>query len=477
MSFAEYEAVIGLEVHAELKTATKMFCSCSTSFGASPNTHCCPVCMGLPGAMPTLNRRAVELAVMAGAALNCEIATLCRTDRKQYFYPDLPKAYQISQAGSPLCRNGSLSFSAPDGDRRVEIIRVHIEEDAGKLIHRDDKTLIDYNRCGVPLIEIVSAPELRSGAEAAAYLRALRSNLATCGISDCKMQEGSLRCDVNISVREKGSQALGVRTEIKNLNSFTFIEKAIEYETRRHCELIARGEAVRMETRRYDPATGKTYPMRRKETSFDYRFLTEPDLSPISLSEEEINGLRQALPELPAARCKRLMSSYGLSEKEAEILTSDPALADYFEEGAICSSYPKQVANLLLSEILRMCEGDPFACPIPFARLAAVADLFGEGIVNSTTAKKLLVRLCDADFDPHEAVEREGLAQLRDPKLLIRVIEEVLSANARAVADYKNGKTAALRALQGQAMSRTSGKADPVLLERLLKERLACDDI
>ena len=477
MSFSEYEAVIGLEVHAELKTATKIFCSCSTSFGASPNTQCCPVCMGLPGVMPTLNRRAVELAVMAGAALHCEIATLCRTDRKQYFYPDLPKAYQISQADKPLCRNGSLTFSTPNGERRVGIIRIHIEEDAGKLIHRDGKTLIDYNRCGVPLIEIVSAPDLRSGAEAAAYLRALRSILATCGISDGKMQEGSLRCDVNISVREKGSQAFGVRTEIKNLNSFTFVEKAIEYETRRHCEMIARGEAVSMETRRYDPTTGKTYPMRQKETSMDYRFLTEPDLPPIVLTEAEIEALRKALPELPAARCARLAASYGLSEKEAAILTSDPALADYFETGAVASRYPKQVANLLLSEVLRMCDSDPFVCPIPSARLAAVVDLFGEGTVNSTTAKKLLVRLFDADFDPREAVEREGLAQLRDPDLLVPVIDEVLSANARAVADYKNGKIAALRALQGQVMSRTSGRADPVLLERLLKERLVRDDV
>lgn len=472
MNASKYEAVIGLEVHAELKTATKIFCSCSTAFGAAPNTHCCPVCMGLPGAMPTLNRRVVELAFMAGAALGCEISTLCRADRKQYFYPDLPKAYQISQEGSPLCKNGSLTFRSETGERTVGIVRIHIEEDAGKLIHRDGQTLVDHNRCGVPLIEIVSAPDLRSGAEAAAYVRALRSILCACGISDGKMQEGSLRCDVNISVRERGSASLGVRTEIKNLNSFAFIEKAVEYETARHCELLERGEEIRMETRRYDPATAKTYPMRGKECAVDYRFLTEPDLPPICLRDSEIESLRNALPELPAARSKRFVTAYGLSETDADILTADSALADYFEAAAQETSFPKLVANLLLTEVLRFSEGDPFASPIAAARLGAVAELFGSRTVNSTTAKKLLARLLEGDMDPAEVVAREGLGQIRDESVLREVIGAVLESNVRAVSDYRNGKAAALRALQGQVMSRTSGRADPILVEAFLKEML-----
>lgn len=464
----EYEAVIGLEVHAELKTKSKIFCACSTAFGAEPNTQCCPICMGLPGTLPTLNRRAVELAVMAGAALGCEIAERSRTDRKQYFYPDLPKAYQISQAGVPLCKNGSLRFHTADGERVVGITRIHIEEDAGKLLHKDGSTLIDYNRCGVPLIEIVSAPDMHTGAEAAAYVRALRSILLTCGISDCRMQEGSLRCDVNISVRRRGDESFGVRTEIKNLNSFAFMEKAIDFEFARHCELLSKGEEIRMETRRYDASTGKTYPMRSKERVFDYRFLAEPDLLPICLKREEIETLRACLPELPMARARRMTTAYGITESDAEILSSDSQLADYYETAAKETKHTKLLANLLLTDLTRFCESEPFVSPVTETRLAAVSELFGERVINSATAKKLIARLVEGDFDPVEIVAREGLAQIRDSATLQRLIDEVLEENPRAVADYRNGKTAALRALQGQVMAKSGGRADPVLLESLL---------
>ena len=468
----QYEAVIGLEVHAELKTASKIFCACSTRFGASPNTQCCPICAGLPGAMPRLNRRAVELAILAGLALECEIAEVSGIDRKQYFYPDLPKAYQISQGEHPICRNGGLDITVDGGTRRVGILRIHIEEDAGKLMHVDGKTLVDYNRCGVPLIEIVSTPSVRSGREAAAYVRELRDLLVACGITDGKMQEGSLRCDVNISLRPRGTDALGVRTEIKNINSFTFIEKAIDYEIARQSALLARGEQVERETRRYDAASGKTYSMRSKEQVKDYRFLTEPDLLSIRVTREEIESLRATLPEFPRARVARLMSACGLSEYDATQLVSDPCLADYFEAAQKHTVYAKTLASLILTELLRLCRTQPFFTSISPMHVGALAELLGVGMINSSTAKKLLARLFEIDEDPREIVEREKLAQIRDPEELSAVIAEVLATNARAVNDYRRGKRAALKSLQGQVMARTAGRADPVLLERLLLDVL-----
>ena len=472
MKFENYEAVIGLEVHAELKTSSKVCCACSTAFGAAPNTQCCPVCMGLPGAMPMLNRRAVELAVMAGVLLNCNVAPVSRIDRKQYFYPDLPKAYQISQGEIPLCRNGFLEIQVGEQKKRVGIARIHLEEDAGKLIHEGRDSLIDYNRCGIGLIEIVSEPSMRSGEEAATYLRTLRALLSACAISDCKMQEGSLRCDVNVSVRKKGSQAFGVRTEIKNLNSFAFVQKAIDYEFLRQCELLENGGTVEPETRRFDPASGKTFVMRSKESVSDYRFLIEPDLLPILIEDGEIARIASQIPELPQARSERLSQAFGIRKADADILVSDVSLTDYFEAVANETTAPVIALNLLLGEVLRMSEGESFATPISAKRLGELATLLDAGTINHSTAKKLLARLYRADFDLTDAIEREGLAQIRDEAVLAAVVTDVLANNARAVRDYQNGKTAAMRALQGQAMAKTAGRADPVLLEKLLLSAL-----
>lgn len=467
-----YEAVIGLEVHAELRTATKIFCACPTEFGAPPNTQCCPICMGMPGTMPSLNRYAVELAVRAGLALGCEIAEVSRTDRKQYFYPDLPKAYQISQDASPLCKGGSLTVKVDGNERRVGITRIHVEEDAGKLIHRGEETLVDCNRCGVPLIEIVSAPDMRSAAEASAYLRALRAILLTCGVSDCRMQEGSLRCDVNLSLRPRGSEEMGVRTEIKNLNSFAFVEKAIAYEITRQTAALARGEEIVPETRRYDVPSGETRLMRRKERSIDYRFLPEPDLLPIRVDRETVARILRTLPELPAARASRLTDDYGINDADAAVLVGEPLLADFYEQAAEDTKYTVVLVHLILTDLLRACTWDPFFSPVSAARMAELAELLGDGVINSSTAKKLLARLIEADLDPRRTVELEGLAQITDPAIIGVTVQSVLAANPKAVQDYRGGKVAALRALQGQAMARTSGRADPRLLESLLLDAL-----
>ncbi len=471
-----YETVIGLEVHAELKTASKLFCACSTAFGAPPNTQCCPVCMGLPGALPTWNRRAIELAVQAGILLGCRIEEVSHAARKQYFYPDLPKAYQISQGDFPLCRDGSLTVETEAGKRRVGIIRIHVEEDAGKLIHQGDKTLIDGNRCGIPLIEIVSAPDLRSATEASAYLKKLKELLVAAEISDCKMQEGSLRCDVNLSVRPMGTEEMGVRTEIKNINSFSFVEKTITYEAQRQIDALERGEPIFPQTRRYDEKSGKTVLMRIKESADDYRFLEEPDLPPLYVSKETVERLRAALPELPEEKRERLTKEFGISPEDAAILASDTALANYFEKAAALTAYPKHLAGLLLSDLMRYCQSDPFVSPVSAERLGELSTLFGDRTVNSATAKKLLVRLTKSDFSPREAVEKEGLSQIRDEGLLLSHVQAVLSENPQAVEDYQNGKKAALQALLGRLMANTGGRAEPVLAQTLLIQALGGQD-
>ena len=470
--FKDYELVIGLEVHAELRTESKLFCACPTAFGAEPNTQCCPVCAGLPGAMPVLNRRAVELAVVAGVAMGCEISKVCRMDRKQYFYPDLPKAYQISQADDPICRNGVLTVETAEGTRRIGITRIHLEEDAGKLIHTDGVTLVDCNRCGVPLIEIVSEPDLRSGAEAAAYLRELRGVLLACGVSDCRMQEGSLRCDVNLSIRPMGERALGTRTEIKNLNSFSFVEKAIAVEARRQYEELRREGCVRQRTVRFLPALCKTEPMREKENAADYRFLQEPDLLPFRISEETVARLKRMLPELPAARRARLQAKYGVSKNDAAVLTQAVGLADYFEAAAKMSRYPKTVAAMLLTDLLRFCAEEPFRSPVSAQRLGELADMAGERSINSAVAKKLLLRLTERDFSPREVASRENLLQINDASLIRSWVDAVLAEETRSVADYLGGKRNAARALQGRLMTKSGGRVDPLMAERLLTEAL-----
>ncbi len=473
-TYHEYETVIGLEIHAELNTQTKVFCSCPNHFGAEPNTLCCPVCLGLPGALPSLNRRAVELTVLAGLALHCEISPISRMDRKQYFYPDLPKGYQISQAEYPICKNGYLDVTVDGESRRIRIQRIHLEEDAGKLIHTQKETLVDYNRSGVPLIEIVSEADIRSGREASAYMRELRAVLREAGISDCKMQEGSMRCDVNLSVRRRGETTLGERTEIKNLNSFAFAEKAIAYESQRQISLLERGERVTRETRRFVASSGVTETMRQKECAQDYRFLPEPDLPPFSISEELTERLRQTLPEPREQKRERLLGKYGLTEKEIEILLATDGLLDYFEKTAKETVYPKIALNLILTELLRLQTGEEFFSPVSEKALAELATLAGQGEINSTTAKLLLVRLANGESaSPLQIAHREGLLQIRDEQVILTWVREVLSEEKKAVSDYLGGKTNAIRALQGKLMAKSRGRANPELAEQLLKKTLA----
>ena len=469
-----YEMVIGLEVHVELKTKTKIFCSCPTTFGAEPNTQCCPVCMGYPGTLPVLNKKVVEYAVKAGLATNCTIANYSKQDRKNYFYPDLPKAYQISQYDLPLCERGWLDVETEEGAKRIGITRIHIEEDAGKLVH-DDKhgTMIDCNRCGVPLIEIVSEPDIRSAEEAKAYLQKLRAIILYTGVSDCKMQEGSLRCDVNLSVRKAGETKFGVRTEMKNLNSFQFIVKAIEYEYKRQVDALEAGEAVVQETRRFDPATGKTYTMRSKENANDYRYFPDPDLPPIELTDAAIKALGAEIPELPDVRKKAYMAEYGLTAYDGEVLTSDKAMADYFEAAAKATAYPKLAANILISEFMRLIEGESFVCPVSAAHLGELATLVGDDVINSSTAKKLIKDMFETDASPKALVEERGLAQINDEELLGRLVAEAVAASPKSVADYKKGKLAAAKSIVGIVMGKTAGKGNPVIINRLLEAELA----
>ena len=468
-----YEMIVGLEVHAELRTESKIFCSCSTAFGAPPNTQCCPVCMGLPGALPTLNRSVVALALRAGLATGCTVADRTHMDRKNYFYPDMPKAYQISQYDQPLCRNGFLEIETEAGRRRIGIVRIHVEEDVGKLFHDGSgEARLDYNRAGVGLIEIVSAPDIRSGEEARAYLQKLRTVLLYTGVSDCRMNEGSLRCDVNLSVRRRGDEGYGTRVEIKNLNSFAFIVKAIDYEFSRQVSLIEAGEAVLQETRRFDEATGRTERMRGKESAEDYRYFPEPDLPLLVIDEAWVRRIAETLPRLPDRRMAEYGERYGISPSDGEVLTADRAMADFFENAAACAKHPKRVASLMLSELARLSVGETFSCPISPAHVAELADLWGEDRVNSSTAKALVAELWREDQSPAELVQARGLGQINDRDTLAAVVERVIAENPRAVADYRNGKKAAAKVIVGRVMAQTSGRANPVLTNDLVVEVL-----
>ncbi len=467
-----YEMVIGLEVHVELKTRTKIFCSCATSFGAEPNTQCCPVCMGMPGTLPVLNREVVHFAVLAGLATGCQIARYSKQDRKNYFYPDLPKAYQISQYDLPLCLGGRLTIETAQGEKTIGITRIHIEEDAGKLIHDPEHgTLVDCNRCGVPLIEIVSEPDIRTPQEAVAYLRKLRAVIAYTGVSDCRMNEGSLRCDVNLSVHKPG-EPFGTRTEMKNLNSFQSVQRAIEEEYRRQVEAVRRGEAIVQETRRFDQATGRTTAMRRKENANDYRYFPDPDLPPIVLADELREKWAGELPVLPDARKAAYMRTYGLTSYAAEQLVSEKALADYFEEAAGQTAAVRTLANLMLTEVFRLLEGEGAAVRIAPAHLARVATLTEEGVVNSGAAKKVIAALWEHDEEPDAYIARNGLTQISDEATLDGYVRRALAEHPDMVAGYRRGKATLKKALMGAAMGLSGGMANPVLLQALMDRAL-----
>ncbi|MBE6668118.1 MAG: Asp-tRNA(Asn)/Glu-tRNA(Gln) amidotransferase subunit GatB [Ruminococcaceae bacterium] len=472
VNYGAYEAVIGLEVHAELKTKTKIFCSCKTDFGAPPNTQCCPVCAGLPGALPVLNEKVIDLAVLASLALNCEINGFCIHDRKNYFYPDLPKAYQISQLDLPVAENGYIDITSDKVEKRIGIERIHIEEDAGKLVHSEGATLIDLNRCGVPLIEIVSKPDMRTAAEAAAYLEKLRSILLFTGVSDCKMNEGSLRCDVNVSIRKKGDTGFGIRTEIKNINSVAYTAKAIDYEIKRQIELVEGGMAVERETRRYDEKKGITTLMRKKESAEDYRYFTDPDLPPFSISEERISRIRSSMPILPDERAKGFTKLFGLAEGDAKRLASSPDTADYFEAAAAMTDYPKILASLMLCELPVISADEDQALSIPHRNIADLCNLQGSGKINSSVSKSVLREMLETCENPHIIVKEKGLMQIDDPEIILSAVKKVFAENQKAISDYQNGKTAAAKSLVGRVMGATGGRANPTTVARLVEDEL-----
>ncbi len=457
----DYELVCGLEVHVELKTETKIFCSCPTKFGAEPNTQCCPVCSGMPGALPVLNRKVVELAVKAGLALNCSITEYSHEDRKNYFYPDLPKAYQISQYDRPLCTGGYVDILSDGTEKRIGITRIHIEEDAGKLIHDGDRTLIDMNRCGVPLIEIVSEPDIRSPAEAAELARKLRAILSAVGVSDCRMNEGSLRVDVNLSVRKRG-EPFGTRCEIKNLNSFAFVEKAAEAEYKRQVELIKAGGIVVQETRRFDPSAKMTYSMRTKENANDYRYFPDPDLACIHVSPQEVEAIRRSMPMLPDERKKMYIERYGLTLKDAEQMVSEKNLYGFFDRSVEKTKYPKLLANFILCDVLSMTDGEINIQPDELSR---TVDMFGDELINSSTAKKLVKLLFEAaergeKINVERYINENELWQINDHDLLDGYIKEVIDEERGLVEAYKSGKNGAMKAIMGKLMAKTGGKAN-----------------
>ena len=474
----DYEMVIGLEVHAELSTKSKIYCGCSTEFGGEPNTHCCPICTGMPGTLPVLNKTAVEYAVKAGLAMNCAIPDFSKQDRKNYFYPDLPKAYQISQYDLPLCRGGYVEIETGGKRKKIGLTRIHIEEDAGKLIHDEweTATLVDYNRCGVPLIEIVSEPDMRSPEEARAFVESIKAILEYLGVCDCKMEEGSLRADVNLSVRPVGSSAFGTRTEMKNINSFRGIQRAVESEAKRQISELESGGAVIQETRRWDDAKGYSYAMRSKEEAHDYRYFPDPDLVPVTVDEKWLESIKESLPELPAARKDRYIREYGLPEYDAGLLTSSRHLADFFEDAVKESSNPKAVSNWIMGDMMRILkerETEDLAIPFPGSYLAKLVTLIDKGTVNGTSAKKVFEKMFETGKDPAVIIKQEGLETVSDEGALAAAVDKVLEANPRSVSDYRNGKEKVFGFLVGQVMKELKGKADPKEVNRLLREALA----
>lgn len=473
----QYETVIGLEVHIELATKTKIFCGCSTEFGGAPNTHTCPVCTGMPGALPVLNRQVVEYAMAIGLATNCRITQVCKFDRKNYFYPDNPQNYQISQLYLPIARDGYVEIETGAGKKKVRIHEMHMEEDAGKLVHDewDDTSLVDYNRSGVPLVEIVSEPDMRSADEVIAYLEKLRMIVQYLGASDCKLQEGSMRADVNLSVREAGSGNLGTRTEMKNLNSFKAIAHAIEGERERQIELLEAGKEVVQETRRWDDNKEHSYAMRSKEDAQDYRYFPEPDLVPIVISDEWIAEVKARQPELRTEKLERYKREFDIPQYDAEIITESKRMADIFEETAALCGKPKKAANWLIVETMRlMKEHDMEAEDLTFSpvNLAKLIDLADAGTINSSVAKKVFEKVFTDDVDPEAYVKEQGLGMVNDESALRDVIEKVLADNPKAVEDYRGGKEKAMGALVGQTMRAMKGKANPGMVNEMLKKML-----
>ena len=482
----EYEVVIGLEVHAQLLTASKMFCRCSADYAdAPPNTHNCPICMGMPGVLPVINEQAVEYTVMTALALNCTIPSFSKFDRKNYFYPDLPKGYQISQYDIPLSRNGYLLVPTKDGEKRVGIHRVHLEEDTGRLLHRTGAagaySLVDLNRAGVPLIEIVSEPDIASPEEARLYMQKLRTTLVYLGVSSGRMEEGSLRCDANISVRPKGETRLGVKTEIKNMNSFRSVQRALEYEAARQIAVLGDGGTIVQETRGWIETKGITVSQRSKEQAHDYRYFPEPDLPPLVISKEWIDGIRARMPELPDAKRLRFSEQYGLSAYDAEVLTGERALADYYEqtvaetkEGDLLTR-AKAAANWITGDLARLLNAagkDVSASPVTPAGVAGLVDLVAQQRISGSQAKEVLEKAFSTGKPPAEIVEKEGISQISDAGELERIVDEVIAANPKVVEDFRNGKETAITWFIGQVMRRSGGRAKPALVRPLLVEKL-----
>jgi aspartyl-tRNA(Asn)/glutamyl-tRNA(Gln) amidotransferase subunit B len=476
----KYETVIGLEVHVQIKTKTKIFCSCSTEFGSRPNENTCPICLGMPGVLPVLNKRFLESSMRACLATHCTIEPMNRFARKNYFYPDLPKGYQISQFELPLGTNGYININVDGTKKRIGLTRIHMEEDAGKLIHGEKlgspgKSYVDFNRTGVPLCEVVSEPDLRSSEEARAYLIELKSILEYTGVSDCNMEEGSLRCDANVSIRPVGQKEFGTRTELKNLNSFKFIQKAIEYEVDRQTKILDQGDTVKQETRLYDSDRGETFPMRSKEEAHDYRYFPDPDLVPIMIDETWVEKLRQTIPELPEQKRERFVKSYGIPEYDTGVLTSSAPLADYFEKCTALFPHPKTISNWMMGDLLRELKKDGrdiVDCPVSPSALVDLLKLIQSGTISGNIAKGVFEEMYRTQKSAGSIVEEKGLKQITDSSAIEKIVAEVIQANPGQVEEFKGGKEKVLGFLVGQVMKASKGKANPGMVNKLLKEKM-----
>ena len=471
-----YELVVGLEVHCQLNTDSKAFCGCSTEFGKPANTNVCPVCLALPGALPVLNRRVVEDAVKLGLATDCTIARQSILARKNYFYPDLPKGYQISQYEEPVCSEGEVLVDTDEGRKSIRLVRIHIEEDAGKSIHDiGDDTFIDVNRCGVPLLEIVSYPDIRSASEASSYLQKLRQVIKYLGISDGNMEEGSLRCDANVSVRLKGAEEYGTRTEIKNMNSFKNVEKAIEYEAQRHIDILESGGTISQETRLWDADKQETRSMRSKEFAHDYRYFPDPDLVPVQIDDEMLERLKLELPEFPEARAERFVKEFGIPVYDAGVLTAEREVSDYFEAVVRACSDAKAASNWVMGEVLRMLKEKNISVAsfsMPPERLGGLISLISGGTISNTIAKQVFERMLETGDDAGAIVEEEGLAQVSDTAEIEKIVQSVIDANSGQVEQYRSGKTRVFGFFVGQCMKAMKGKANPVVVNEILKQKL-----